>query len=358
MQSQYFNRLIILGLFTLTLFWSNAFCAPLQLGLPVSQLQANYPSLYIAKPDDTSEAVIALYVADSSKWQQLAMPSCQNIVVGAEYKLNVDNNSIAYISCSNVSRITTANGTIKMSPTIMVEPIIDRATDVNQIINTFYKQNIILNTSQIWGVNKIYSANDVKMSYSLGDILYIKNNGSYTTGDILYVYGEKQNLKDPNFFNACGYIWFNSCGYNFNLVGVVKVVGIQSSMVELSVISSTGAICIGDLVFNQDPDAGVVDLVIHYPTDKIEAVSLVSDNMDILIGQYASLFINSGSNNGVEAGDMFGIYEDFVGDDYYKRIGDFVVYKVYPKFSLGVVTFATKDIVSENVRFISRTAND
>lgn len=165
--------------------------------------------------------------------------------------------------------------------------------DVDILISSGYITDYI--TDEVKSAGKITGAPSGRTLFGDNDYVYIKTKNSANTGDKFYIIRSDKFIKHPGTKKKLGHL--------IGVIGIAEVIGTENGEIKAKITKSYRDVLTGDLldtfyevepVMEEDtprkPDISGFIVAIHQ-------MRTISGYMDIL-------FIDKGSNNGLEVGDM------------------------------------------------------
>lgn len=175
-----------------------------------------------------------------------------------------------------------------------IEPIKKNyLADLDTLISSGYITDYI--TDEVKSAGKITGAPSGRTLFGDNDYVYIKTKNSANTGDKFYIIRSDKFIKHPGTNKKLGHL--------IEVLGIAEVIGTENGEIKAKITKSYRDVLTGDLLDTfyevepvmeeetpRKPDISGFIVAIHQ-------MRTVSGYMDIL-------FIDKGSNNGLEVGDM------------------------------------------------------
>lgn len=231
------------------------------------------------------------------------------------------------------------SGTYRMSPEARViatgQPI---TTIPLEQLKTFFERPMVIPSAEFQQAPRIVAGPESRLILSSGDRVYargVKEPGTY------YSYSSNKEVKDPD----TGLL----LGYEVAYGGDLATQKLTGDVQTLSVISSKEEITVGDRLLEQKETQ--FDNFVPHATEGIIQGKIVSTYRGVAeTGPFNTITLNLGSDQGIEAGHVFGIYkkghERMITDvDNRKRkvaipaeeVGITMVYRVFDNLSYAII---------------------
>ncbi|MBI4683597.1 MAG: LysM peptidoglycan-binding domain-containing protein [Nitrospirae bacterium] len=175
-----------------------------------------------------------------------------------------------------------------------IEPITKGyVADKDLLISSGYITDYI--SDQVKNVGRIVSSPSGRTLLGESDFVYIKTNNPVNIGEKFYILRSAALVKHPKTKNKLGHL--------IEVPGIVEVVGTENGSIKAKVIQSYNDVRIGDLLDTYYE----VEPVMEEDSPRTPEVSgyiVATRHMKIISSSYDILFIDKGSSNGLEVGDM------------------------------------------------------
>lgn len=150
-------------------------------------------------------------------------------------------------------------------------------------------------TKRIESVGKISGAPTGRSMFGNNDYLYIKTNTTANAGDKFHVIRPSALIKHPKTKNKMGYL--------ISVLGTVKVIETENGMTKAVVTKAYGEIRTGDLLDAFYEIEPVMEEDEHRKPD-VSGFIVAAQKMKSISAFHDILFIDKGSSDGLEIGDM------------------------------------------------------
>lgn len=273
-------------------------------------LAANAPEQYVVKRGDTLWDIAKVFLHDPWYWPEIwhINPQVQNphlIYPGDTLTLTyVD--GVPQLSVSQ--RAEGVSGATKLSPQVRSEPLSKAITAIPyDVIAGFMGRPTILTKDQVQTAPYVVAMRGDHLIGGAGNEIYAKNLTGPEPESRYSVIHVGEPLRDPDSRDLLG--------YNGLYVGAGSVMT-AGDPTKIMLTESTREALQGDKVFPQDVDVPV-DFVPHPPSQQVDAAVMTVQNITA-VGQYQVIALNRGSQDGLDAGAVLGIFQsgDTVRDSY------------------------------------------
>lgn len=316
-------------------------------------LKANAPARYVVQPGDSLWSIACRYLEHPWDWKALwrANPNIKNpkhLYVGAVLVLDYYKNT-PYIK-------VLANGTVKLSPTMRGEPLIDLVPPIPLgDIKPFLNESLVLDDNVLARAPYVLAYMGERMIGGQGDQIYVR--GLHPSpimpvgGTIAYsVFRAGKIYSDP--------ISNELLGYNAALIGTGELVagGEPATMLLTSI---TQGVRIEDKVLINNSPEFKLEFEPQAPSVQVQGViidmlgGMPGGNTQEAVGQV--VVINRGAMNGIKEGDVLGLYGKLrmVKDPKNpfvpiklppERIGEIMVFRAFTKTSFALIVRSTRAV--------------
>lgn len=188
--------------------------------------------------------------------------------------------------------------TLKEEPMKVVERKIEPVkknyiADKDLIISSGYITDYI--TAEVKSIGKIIGAPTGRTLFGGSDYVYVKTDAPVNTGDKFYIIRLNKFIKHP--------VTKNKLGYLIEVLGVTEIVGIENEQTKAKITKSYNDVRTGDLLDTFYEVESVMEEETPRKPD-VKGFIVAIRQMKSIGGQMDILFIDKGSNNGLEIGDM------------------------------------------------------
>jgi hypothetical protein len=277
--------------------------------LAAQQVEVNpdYPDSYTVQNGDTLWDISARFLTEPWRWPEIwqVNPQIENphlIYPGDVISLSYDGGSPVL----TVSRAGMASRTVKLSPTIRVSdmqrPIHTVPIDV---IRPFLTSPILVNKNEMDSWPYIVSSYEQHLVVSPGIEIYVKGLSQDALGEKYSIY-----RLGPE------YISYSRgrrevLGYESVYVGdaEIRAFGDPSTAVITSAVKE---VVDGDRLVMQSDDEFYTSFIPSSPSSNIIGSIISAEGVLSKIGQYQVVVLDRGSDDGVEVGNVFGVYQSGV----------------------------------------------
>ncbi|STY28467.1 signal peptide protein, LysM domain protein [Legionella wadsworthii] len=316
-------------------------------------LKSDAPERYVVQPGDTLWSIASQYLHNPWEWKELwhANPKIKNpnrLYPGAVLIL-------AYAQNNPFIKVL-SNGTIKLSPNVRPLPLDDPipAIPLNDI-KPFLNESLILDQDAVSLAPYIVSLVGEHMLGGQGDKAYVKGlhpSKQLPVGGVpsYSIFRGGKNYVDPKTKELLG--------YRADLVGYAELLaGGEPATILLTSIHQ-GIKILDSVLINNSPEFNV-DFVPKAPLFKVRGSiidmpnGMPSGNVEEAVGGVA--VISLGARDGLEAGDVLGIYKESrkIQDPKRplypirlppERIGELMVFRVFTKASFALIVRSTRPV--------------
>ena len=294
------------------------------------------------RPDDTLLQVAEVFLEEPWRWSEVWRPAPGSPAAGQLYPGQII--ELYYEQGQPRLRPASGTGIIKLSPQIHAEALSQPIPTVpRDAIAGFLKQSIVVNQAE-WEAAPVIVANFSDRT------LLATGNQSY-----IYVAGlDEFDQRRYRVFHAVGEYrdleTGQPLGFGGTYVGhaVLEKEGEEGKPAMLVMTENRMETRAGDRLFPADQynDAELYSFTPKAPPPDTQGqiVSLLGDN--VLAGQYQSVVVSLGAEDGMESGDMLSVYSTgrgletpfgFGGPLPSHKVATLMLYKVYDRVSYGLV---------------------
>ncbi|HLD98702.1 MAG TPA: LysM peptidoglycan-binding domain-containing protein [Bdellovibrionota bacterium] len=192
----------------------------------------------------------------------------------------------------------------------------------------------IATTERLESLGEINGSRSESLSLSMGDTVYIQSNGQIQVGEVYAITSAPSSLQAEEFSRR---------GYIYNIVGNVKILGVRDQVFLGTIISARNIVERGNFLIPLPPKIKVPDPIPG--PNRIEATLILdSRSSTSTTAQFKFVFIDRGSDDGVQAGMVFRAYEhrdpatdeQVIESETISR-GDVIILQSSPRFSTGMI---------------------
>ena len=306
-----------------------------QTGVPVADLVANAPDLYVVKRGDTLWAISRLYLKSPWRWPELWGMNLQDIRnphrIFPGQQLHLDKtNGRATLTTGQASEGPPTD-TIRISPRVRTETLADAAIPTLSpgAIEPFLAEAMIVDERTFAMAPRIVATQEERVLLSRGDRAYAR--GEYSSGE-----ASAQTLSDENGEPRDYRVFRNAkplkdpttqaiLGYEAQYVGKAELVRGETTTqtqnkdgkwqqeivpATIDIVSTKEEIRVGDRLM-PEPRRELLNYVPRAPAYEIEGqiVSLYGDSV-AYAAENQIVVINRGSEDGLERGNVVAILKD------------------------------------------------
>lgn len=175
-----------------------------------------------------------------------------------------------------------------------IEPIKKNyLADVDTLISSGYITDYI--TDEVKSVGKITGAPSGRTLFGDNDYVYIRTKNSANTGDKFYIIRSGNFIKHPGTNKKLGHL--------IEVLGIAEVIGTENGEIKAKITKSYRDVLTGDLLDTFYEVEPVMEEETPRKPDIIGFIVAINQ-MRTISGYMDILFIDKGSNNGLEVGDM------------------------------------------------------
>jgi len=304
-------------------------------------LKANHPTQYVVKKGDTLWGISAKFLQHPWQWPKLwrSNPQIKNphlIYPGDELQLSLVNGKPV---------LSIEKRTVKLSPKVRTSSSHEAIPTVPySAIKPFLVEHGVFSKTEFNEAPYVVALQEQQLAAAEGNKIYVRRllaplHQEYA----IYRMGEK--YVDP--------ITKENLGYAAIRVGDAKLIESGDPAV-LKLVSSGREIVVGDRLFPMPAKDQGASFTIRQPSFEINGQIIAVMNGITQIGQYNVVVINRGSNGGIKKGDVLAVQQqnrvvkDTIDGGKVKikgdRVGELLIFRVFPRVSYGLVMRATKPI--------------
>jgi hypothetical protein len=309
------------------------------------RLRPGHPEYYVVGPEDTLLTVAGVFLEEPWRWQEVwrPAPASNPLYPGQIIELYDERGQPRLRPASGVA-------TIKLSPQVHIEALSQPIPTVpTSAIAGFLKKSIVVSQAD-WEAAPVLIGNFDDSELVSADHNYIYAVSLEPLDQHRYgVFHPLGEYRDPETGQSLGF------GGAYVGTAVLEKAGEAGEPATLLVLENRLEARAGDRLFPTDqyeegepyrftPQAPPVDT--HG-----WVISLLGNN--VLAGQYQSVVVNLGAEDGMTGGTMLGVYSTgrglatpfgFGGKLPSHKIATLMLYKVYDRVSYGLVT-ETRDVI-------------
>lgn len=308
-------------------------------------LRPDHPQTHTVIPGDTLWAIAGRFLEDPWLWPEIWR---QNTAIHNPHLIYPgDIIELYYEEGQPRLRLADEPSIIKLSPTVRYESINQAVPTIpRNLIQPFLQRSIVLTQAEWSNAPYIIGTTDPRLAFAARDRIYARGNGFDQRHYRVFRLGKEYH--DP----TSG----ESLGFDAIYVGAA-VLERDGDPATLRLTSSTRQALAGDRLFPVDYDIQVYEFTPHAPLPDTQGQIIAAMDGVSLIGQHQTVVLNLGSEDGMEPGQVLGIFQtgreihDPRDKSFYRtvslpeeRTGLLMVYKVYDRISYGLVMEATRNI--------------
>ncbi len=306
------------------------------------RLRPDHPETYLVRPDDTLLKVAGVFLEEPWHWSEVWRPAPGSPAAGQLYSGQII--ELYYEQGQPRLRPASGTGIVKLSPQVHAEALSQPIPTVpRSAIAGFLKQAIVVSQAE-WEAAPVIVGN-------FGDrVLLATGNQSY-----IYVAGlDGFDQRRYRAFHAVGEYRDpengQPLGFGGTYVGnaVLEKEGEEGKPAVLVMTENRMEARAGDRLFPADSydNTELYSFTPKAPPPNTQGqiVSLLGNN--VLVGQYQSVVVNLGAEDGMESGDMLSAYSTdrglatrfgFGGPLPSHKVAMLMLYKVYDRVGYGLV---------------------
>ena len=233
--------------------------------------------------------------------------------------------------------------TIRLSPRVRTTALNQSIALSRDALEPFLKHSIIV-TQATWDAAPILIGTDEdRLLFSAGDRVYAR--GIKFDQHLYQVFHRGKEYRDP--------VTGDSLGFEGGYVGEA-ILEKEGDPATLRLITTSQDVRSGDRLFPVADEDGIYQFIPHAPPAGTEGRIIATMGDASLIGQYQTVVLNLGEQNGMEPGHVLTIFKADRNADNLKKdakvslpdeqAGQIMIYKVYDRTSYGLVTDASRTI--------------
>jgi hypothetical protein len=307
------------------------------------RLKPDHPQTYLVGPEDTVYDIAARFLVAPWQWPEVWRPGPGVKDPSLIYPGEV----IELYYEKGQPRLRPARGRpeVKLSPQLRAEPLTEPITAIpRSAIESFLKRTVILSPAEWDALPRIVANDDDRVVMGENDRIYARGDVDFDQ-NYYRVFRVAQEYRDP--------ATRQSLGFGGIYVGdaVLQQEGDPSTFV---LTASRRDARVGDRLLAAEDEIETYRFLPHPPPPDTEGVIIAVPGDSLLIGQYQSVVLDLGEDDGVEPGHVLAIYSgsrpvtDPVSGSIVRlpdeKTGLLMLYKVYDKVSYGLVMSADRNI--------------
>ncbi len=305
------------------------------------RLRPDHPQAYLVRPEDTVLLVAGVFLEEPWRWPELWQPgpgrAAESLYPGEVIELYYDNQQPRLRPASGVT-------TLKLSPQVRLQTLSRAIPAVPRSAIAGFLKNAIVISKADWQAAPAIVGNfddrtlvDTTRNYIYAVGLDPEESRRYR------VFQPTGEYRDP----ATG----QSLGFGGAYVGdaVLETAAAEGKPAVLAMTDTRLESRAGDRLFpvDQSEDSDLYSFAPKAPPADTAGwiISLLGRN--VVAGQYQSVVINLGAADGMEVGDMLGVYATgrglqtqfgFGGRLPSHKVATLMLYRVYDRVSYGLIT--------------------
>jgi len=333
-------------------------------------LAPNAPSSYTVQRGDTLWGVASKFLSMPWYWPEIwyLNPDIKNphrIYPGDTLRLVYDANGQPQVRVERGSTVERGNE-VHLSPQVRELPLSEAITAIPyDIVAAFMSKPSVLPKDEADALPYVVAIGNEQVAAGMDDTLYARGIKDATPGMRFNVIHVGDKLVDPATHKSLGYqgIYTGRARLEPSAPADGKD---KNHLAKLVLTESTRETLPGDRLVRDNLDVPV-DFVPHAPSHPVQGQIISVIGGINVIGQYQVVVVNLGKKDGLEPGNVLGIWE--LGDkvkDYGREgitnasqfkapftatvqlpselAGNFMVFKTYERLSYGLVMTATSEI--------------
>jgi hypothetical protein len=328
-------------------------------------LAPDAPSSYTVQRGDTLWAIASKFLSQPWYWPEIwyLNPDIKNphrIYPG-------DTLHLVYVDAGNGQmrpeiRVERGNQ-VRLSPQVRELPLSEAITAIPyEIVAAFMSKPSVLAKEEADKLPYVVALGNKQVAAGMDDVLYVRGLKGAETGVRFNVVHVGDKLTDPDSHKVLGYqgIYTGRARLERNADGG------KQDLAKLVLTESARETLAGDRVLSENLDVPV-DFVPHAPSRQVTGKIISVIGGVNMIGQYQVIVVNRGKGDGLEPGNVLGIWEvgdrvkdrgpgGLTGSNQFKEpfaktvqlpselAGNFMVFKTYEHISYGLVMSAVSDL--------------
>ncbi|HYQ91119.1 MAG TPA: hypothetical protein VES89_03345 [Candidatus Competibacteraceae bacterium] len=305
------------------------------------RLRPDHPQAYLVRPDDTMLQVAGVFLEEPWRWPELWRPgpgrAAESLYPGEVIELYYDNQQPRLRPASGVA-------TLKLSPQVRAQTLSQAIPAVPKSAIAGFLKNAIVVSRAEWQAAPAIVGNFDDRTLMDATRNYVYAVGIDSEEPRRYrVFQPTGEYRDP----ATG----QSLGFGGAYVGdaVLEKAAEEGKPAVLAITDTRLESRAGDRLFpvDQSEDSNLYSFTPKAPPADTTGwiISLLGRN--VVAGQYQSVVINLGAADGMEVGDMLGVYTTgrglqtqfgFGGRLPSQKVATLMLYRVYDRVSYGLIT--------------------
>jgi len=333
-----FKTIMLLLIMSPTALFADAFLMPG--AVENGELVKPFPQPYVVKQGDTLWDIATTYFANPEKWikiweQNLQVTNPDLIYPGNEIWLKMKQGQAKETAKQPEPAMTI----VKLEPRIIYKPAerVEKELDTNVLITALARQDFT-DPKGVEGVGHILDSEDDRINYGANDKVYLSLNVTahpgdrfniFRTGDPIYKFND-DNEKELT-------------GFLVNHLGVVEVISEESGVFRGVIVQAFEEIARSDRLKRALPEDYAIALEYH-DQPLFGHVTYIRGNT-VEAGQGQIVGIDLGSENGLRAGSVLGVYRagKLVIDGVYEE----KTYRALPEEKIGeIIVLAAQENAS------------
>lgn len=335
-------RHLVAGL-ALSLFaWAPAWAA-------APELNPKHPDSYVVQPGDTLWDIASSFLLQPWRWPEIWQVNPQ--IANPHLIYPGDELSLVYLDGRPMLRLT--RGKARLSPQVRRTPLGDAIPAIPiDAIKQFLSRQYVAGAGELDAAPYLVDFVDEHIVGATGDAIYVRGIAEQSEEPSYQIVRPGRPYKDPDTQELLG--------YKTTYIGRAELER-AGDPAKLNVVRSQQETAIGDRLV---PDTEEIALTAFHPKSPDKPID--GKIIDVLggvteIGQYQTVVISRGADDGLQNGDVLQILQggyparDRVRGGAYQRpleeAGLLMVYRTYPRLSFGLIMYANKALhVLDTVR--------
>lgn len=306
-------------------------------------LNPTHPDRYVVKRGDTLWDISAMFLRDPWYWPEIwrVNPQVENphLIYPGDVLV------LVYIDGKPQIRLERAGGAEKLSPRIRSEDLDEAITAIPlETIAAFLSKGTVLERDEIDNLPYIVAMKEGHMIGGAGLDVYVRGDDIGEIGRGYSVVHVGDPIVDPDDNNVVGYAGI------FVGEGLIARTGDPST---LHLVDTKREALEGDRLIEQDFDIPL-QFFPRAPEQEVSGRIIHVIGGLAIIGQYHIVVLNRGAKDGLEVGNVLGVWQ--AGENYRdytaggkvrlpdEHAGTLMVFKTYERISYALIMEATTDI--------------